>query len=42
MAQYVTPEAYGKYVEAAIQRIQKEVPRTVVNLRKILFFNSEP
>ncbi|CAO3686249.1 hypothetical protein CU097_013354 [Rhizopus azygosporus] len=32
MAQYVTPEAYGKYVEAAIQRIQKEVPRTVVNL----------
>ncbi|KAI8888184.1 hypothetical protein K501DRAFT_173727 [Backusella circina FSU 941] len=28
----VTPEAYGKYVDAAIQRIKKEIPKTVVNL----------
>ncbi|CEG64872.1 hypothetical protein RMATCC62417_01772 [Rhizopus microsporus] len=31
-SKYVTPEAYGKYVDAAIQRIQKEVPKVVVNL----------
>ncbi|KAI7892132.1 uncharacterized protein EV154DRAFT_505727 [Mucor mucedo] len=29
---YTTPEAYGKYVEAAILRIQKEIPKVVVNL----------
>ncbi|EIE79163.1 hypothetical protein RO3G_03868 [Rhizopus delemar RA 99-880] len=32
ISKYATPEAYGKYVEAAIQRIQKEIPKTVVNL----------
>ncbi|KAG1407602.1 hypothetical protein G6F60_002083 [Rhizopus arrhizus] len=31
-SKYVTPELYGKKVEAALQRIQKEIPRTVVNL----------
>lgn len=40
-SKYVTPEAYGKYVDAAIQRIQKEVPKVVVNLRKILFCYTE-
>ncbi|EIE79175.1 hypothetical protein RO3G_03880 [Rhizopus delemar RA 99-880] len=34
ISHYATPEAYGKYVEAAIQRIQKEIPKTVVNLTK--------
>ncbi|KAG1245631.1 hypothetical protein G6F68_014978 [Rhizopus microsporus] len=34
ISKYATPEAYGKYVEAAIQRIQKEIPKTVVNLSK--------
>ncbi|ORZ00312.1 hypothetical protein BCR43DRAFT_433121 [Syncephalastrum racemosum] len=28
----VTAEKYGQYVEAAIQRIQNEIPRTLVNL----------
>ncbi|KAI9478661.1 MAG: hypothetical protein EXX96DRAFT_571769 [Benjaminiella poitrasii] len=28
----VTPEAYGKYVEAAIERIKAEVPKVIVNL----------
>ncbi|KAG0929766.1 hypothetical protein G6F57_012005 [Rhizopus arrhizus] len=32
ISKYATPEAYGKYVEAAIQRIQNEIPKTVVNL----------
>ncbi|KAG1047236.1 hypothetical protein G6F43_010304 [Rhizopus delemar] len=32
ISHYATPEAYGKYVESAIQRIQKEIPKTVVNL----------
>ncbi|KAG1546813.1 hypothetical protein G6F49_010388 [Rhizopus delemar] len=31
-AEYATPEAYGKYVEAAVERIRKEIPNTVVNL----------
>ncbi|KAG1176305.1 hypothetical protein G6F70_005555 [Rhizopus microsporus] len=31
-SKYVTPELYGKYVNAALQRIQKEIPRVVVNL----------
>jgi phospholipase B1 len=31
----VTADAYAGYVEAAIQRIQKEIPKVVVNLRKI-------
>ncbi|CAO3664559.1 unnamed protein product [Rhizopus stolonifer] len=29
---YVKPEIYGQKVEAALQRIQKEIPRVVVNL----------
>lgn len=33
-ANLVTADAYGKYVEAAIQRIKAEIPKTVVNLRK--------
>ncbi|KAG1447421.1 hypothetical protein G6F56_009267 [Rhizopus delemar] len=32
LSSHTTPEAFGKYVEAAIKRIQKEVPKTVVNL----------
>ncbi|KAI8875872.1 hypothetical protein K501DRAFT_201698 [Backusella circina FSU 941] len=28
----VTPEAYANYVEAAIERIKSEIPKTVVNL----------
>lgn len=35
-ANYVTAEAYGNYVEAAIERIKAEIPKTVVNLRKLL------
>ena len=31
---HVTATAYGKYVEDAIKRIQAEIPKTVVNLRK--------
>ncbi|KAF7731256.1 hypothetical protein EC973_000672 [Apophysomyces ossiformis] len=31
----VTVEKYGAYVEAAIERIQREIPRTLVNLRKL-------
>lgn len=31
---HVTPTAYGQYVEAAIQRINNEIPKVVVNLRK--------
>lgn len=30
----VTADAYGNYVEAAIQRIKAEIPKTVVNLRE--------
>lgn len=33
-AALVTADAYGNYVEAAIQRIKEEIPKTVVNLRK--------
>jgi lysophospholipase L1-like esterase len=33
---HVTPTAYGQYVEAAIQRIKTEIPKVVVNLRKII------
>lgn len=33
-AQYVTADAYGSYVEAAIERIKSEIPKTVVNLCK--------
>lgn len=32
----VTPDAFGKYVEAAIQRIQKEIPKVVINLCEFL------
>lgn len=35
-AALVTAEAYGNYVEAAIKRIQAEIPKTVVNLCKAL------
>lgn len=31
---HVTAAAYGQYVEAAIERIKAEIPKTVVNLRK--------
>lgn len=30
-------EAYGQYIETAIERIKANIPRTVVNLRKVLF-----
>lgn len=33
----VTADAYGGYVEAAIERIKSEIPKTVVNLRKFSF-----
>ncbi|KAI9259803.1 SGNH hydrolase-type esterase domain-containing protein [Helicostylum pulchrum] len=32
LAEYVSPDAYGQYVEAAINRIKKEVPKVVINL----------
>ncbi|KAI9477877.1 MAG: hypothetical protein EXX96DRAFT_229104 [Benjaminiella poitrasii] len=32
LAEYVTAEAYGQYVEAAVQRIKAEIPKVVVNL----------
>ncbi|KAI8087473.1 hypothetical protein BDF21DRAFT_486033 [Thamnidium elegans] len=32
LAKYVSPDAYGQYVEAAIERIKKEIPKVVVNL----------
>lgn len=35
LAEYVSPDAYGQYVEAAIERIKKEIPKVVVNLRKL-------
>lgn len=30
----VTADAYGQYVEATIERIKANIPRTVINLRK--------
>ena len=30
----VTPDAFANYVDAAIQRIQAEIPKVVVNLGK--------
>jgi hypothetical protein len=33
----VTADAYGGYVEAAIERIKSEIPKTVVNLCKFSF-----
>jgi phospholipase B1 len=33
----VTPQKYGEYVEAAIERIKQEIPKTYVSLCKTLF-----
>lgn len=36
---HVTPDAYGNYVEAAIERIRTEIPKVVVNLCKYMQSN---
>lgn len=41
IAEHVTADAYGKYVEAAIDRIKAEIPKVVVNLRKLLIIEEE-
>lgn len=40
ISDHVTATAYGQYVEAAIKRIQAEIPKTVVNLREYIIHKS--
>jgi phospholipase B1 len=41
ITEHVTADAYSNYVEAAINRIKAEIPKVVVNLRKLLIIKKE-
>lgn len=41
ITEHVTADAYGNYVEAAINRIKAEIPKVVVNLRKLSIIEEE-